>query len=89
MLFIMYVIKFLLCCLCTYLLQRTMFLVQPLIVRSVRNDLTREAERAAIEVFATNLKKLLLMPPLRGTTILGIDPGIKSSNFVFYVFLTC
>jgi uncharacterized protein len=49
--------------------------VQPLLVRQVRSELTHKAERAAVEVFATNLKKLLLTPPLRGNTVLGIDPG--------------
>lgn len=66
-----------------------MFLVQPLIVRSVRNNLSHEAERAAIEVFATNLKKLLLMPPLRGTTILAIDPGKLLSNASFICNHVC
>jgi transcriptional accessory protein Tex/SPT6 len=49
--------------------------VQPLLVRQVRSELTHKAERAAVEVFATNLKKLLLLPPIRGKTVLGIDPG--------------
>jgi transcriptional accessory protein Tex/SPT6 len=49
--------------------------VQPLLVRQVRSELTRKAEHAAVEVFATNLKKLLLSPPLRGKTVVGIDPG--------------
>lgn len=49
--------------------------VQPLLVRQVRSELTRKAEHAAVEVFATNLKTLLLTPPLRGKTVLGIDPG--------------
>ena len=50
--------------------------VQPLLVRQVRSELTQKAERAAVEVFATNLKRLLLSPPVRGKTVLGIDPGI-------------
>lgn len=33
------------------------------------------AEKASVLVFAANLKKLLLMPPVRGKPILGIDPG--------------
>ena len=51
-------------------------LILPLIVRQVRSELNQNAERASIEVFATNLKKLLLMPPFRGHVILGVDPGI-------------
>ncbi|GFG40507.1 hypothetical protein Cfor_06519 [Coptotermes formosanus] len=50
-------------------------LIQPLLVRQVRSELTQKAEHAAVEVFATNLKRLLLSPPVRGKTVLGIDPG--------------
>ncbi|PNF21294.1 hypothetical protein B7P43_G02121 [Cryptotermes secundus] len=53
-------------------------LIQPLLVRQVRSELTRKAEHAAVEVFATNLKTLLLTPPLRGNTVLGIDPGFRN-----------
>ncbi|KAG8300259.1 nucleic acid binding [Homalodisca vitripennis] len=53
-------------------------LIHPLIARQVRSKLNQEAERAAIDVFATNLKKLLLTPPLRGTPILSIDPGFSN-----------
>lgn len=59
-------------------------LIYPLIVRQVRSELNQNAERASIEVFATNLKKLLLMPPFRGHVILGIDPGM--SNYPFFFF---
>ena len=51
--------------------------VQPLLIRQVRAELTQKAEHAAIEVFAVNLKKLLLSPPFRGKVVLGIDPGNK------------
>lgn len=54
-------------------------LIQPLIVRQVRSELNQNAERASIEVFASNLKKLLLMPPFRGRLVLGIDPGEVAS----------
>lgn len=33
------------------------------------------AEKASIAVFASNLKKLLLTPPVRGKAVLGVDPG--------------
>ena len=49
--------------------------VQPLLIRKVRAELTQKAEHAAIEVFAMNLKKLLLSPPFRGKVVLGIDPS--------------
>lgn len=53
-------------------------LILPLIVRQVRSELNQNAERASIEVFAMNLKKLLLMPPYRGRAVLGIDPGFRN-----------
>jgi len=33
------------------------------------------AEKESLQVFATNLKQILLVPPLKGATVLGIDPG--------------
>ena len=53
-------------------------LIAPAIEREIRNTLTEKAEAHAIQVFARNLKALLLTPPLRGKTILGIDPGYRT-----------
>lgn len=55
--------------------QRLLF---PAIDREMRRKLTEMADAHAIEVFATNLKALLLQPPLRGQTVLGIDPGYRT-----------
>ncbi|XP_037026031.1 uncharacterized protein YdcI [Bradysia coprophila] len=52
--------------------------LQPLITRRVRKELTKSAEKASIDVFATNLKQLLLTGPLKGQRILGIDPGFTN-----------
>ncbi|XP_066601075.1 S1 RNA-binding domain-containing protein 1 [Prorops nasuta] len=49
--------------------------VKPLIVRRIRSKLKEKAETASIQVFATNVKQLLLISPVRGKVILGIDPG--------------
>ena len=43
--------------------------------RHIRSELTEMAEVASIEVFAANLRKLLLTPPVRGKSVLAIDPG--------------
>ena len=43
-----------------------------------RSELTKTAEKASVEVFASNLKKLLLMPPVRGRVVLGVDPGFRN-----------
>ena len=37
-----------------------------------------EADRAAVEVFAENLRHLLLASPLGGKAVLAIDPGIRT-----------
>jgi len=44
----------------------------------VRSELTKKAERVSVSVFASNLKQLLLTPPVRGKPILGIDPGFHN-----------
>jgi len=53
-------------------------LVAPSIEREVRGLRTSEADGHAIKVFATNLRHLLLQPPLRGARVMGIDPGYRS-----------
>ncbi|HFE53868.1 MAG TPA: RNA-binding transcriptional accessory protein, partial [Bacteroidetes bacterium] len=46
-------------------------LVAPAIEREIRNALTDRAEEHAIQVFARNLRALLLTPPVRGKVIMG------------------
>ena len=53
-------------------------LIAPSIEREVRNDLTEKAEEQAIHVFSENLKSLLLQPPLKGKTVLGVDPAFRT-----------
>jgi uncharacterized protein len=53
-------------------------LLAPALEREARADLTRQAEEHAIAVFATNLRHLLLQPPLRGKRVLGLDPGYRT-----------
>ncbi len=50
----------------------------PAIEREIRKQLTEKAEISAIKAFATNLKNLLLQPPIYGHNVLGIDPGYAS-----------
>ncbi|XP_026678829.1 uncharacterized protein LOC103508412, partial [Diaphorina citri] len=50
-------------------------LIKPFIVRSIRTQLNQTAEIASIQVFASNLKQLLLVPPMHGAVIMAIDPG--------------
>lgn len=44
----------------------------------VRVELKMQSDRAAIEVFATNLKQLLMAAPLGSFAVLGIDPGQRT-----------
>ena len=53
-------------------------LIQPSIEREIRNQLTEEAETQAIDIFSTNLKNLLLQPPLKGNIVLGVDPAFRT-----------
>lgn len=53
-------------------------LIYPAIEREVRNDLTAAAEESAMKVFAVNLKQLLMQPPVKGKTVLGLDPGFRT-----------
>ncbi|MBS1249893.1 MAG: Protein YhgF [Chloroflexi bacterium] len=53
-------------------------LLLPSIVRDVRRALTEKAEDHAIQVFAKNLRALLLGPPLANHTIMGLDPGYRT-----------
>ncbi len=53
-------------------------LIFPSIEREVRNDLTTTASEQAIKMFEVNLKPLLLQPPLKNKTILGLDPAYRT-----------
>ncbi|SDK31372.1 Tex family protein [Sediminibacillus albus] len=53
-------------------------LIQPSIEREIRNSLSETAEQQAIDIFSTNLKNLLLQPPLKGRVVLGIDPAFRT-----------
>lgn len=53
-------------------------LISPAIERELRNDLTGQGEAQAIKVFAANLHSLLLQAPVKGHTVLGVDPGFRT-----------
>jgi uncharacterized protein len=53
-------------------------LIAPSIEREVRAALTEVAEEQAIKVFAQNLKNLLLQPPVKGKTVLAVDPAYRT-----------
>jgi len=53
-------------------------LIFPSIEREVRSDLTDIANEQAIKMFESNLKPLLMQPPLKGKVVLGLDPGYRT-----------
>ena len=53
-------------------------LIYPSIEREIRNMLTEKAAAGAIKVFALNTKELLLQPPVKGKTVIGLDPGYRT-----------
>ena len=53
-------------------------LILPAIEREVRRDLTDRAEEHAIDVFAANLRSLLMSRPTRGKRVLAIQPGYRT-----------
>lgn len=53
-------------------------LLLPSLEREYRNELTDMADEHAIETFATNLKNLLLQPPLKNQVVMGIDPAYRT-----------
>lgn len=53
-------------------------LLAPSIEREIRRDLTERAEDHAIVVFARNLRRLLLQPPVHGKRILAVDPAYRT-----------
>ncbi|GFQ71381.1 s1 RNA-binding domain-containing protein 1 [Trichonephila clavata] len=50
-------------------------LIEPYFCRQIRTELTKNAEKESINVFGSNVRSLLLTPPVRGKTVIGIDPG--------------
>lgn len=63
-------------------------LLVPAIERDVRRTLTEQAEAHAIQVFAENLRGLLIQPPLAGHMIMGIDPAYRTGCKVAVVDAT-
>src|SRR4029077_2537904 len=53
-------------------------LLLPTVQSDVRVDLKMEADKAAVEVFAQNLRELLLGAPFGTKMVLGIDPGQRT-----------
>ena len=55
-------------------------LLSPAVVREIRSDETDEADDHGIGIFSENLKNLLMTQPIKGSRVLGIDPGIRTGT---------
>ncbi|MDD4752981.1 MAG: Tex-like N-terminal domain-containing protein, partial [Desulfitobacteriaceae bacterium] len=53
-------------------------LIAPAIEREIRHQLKEEAENHAVTIFSRNLRSLLLQPPVKGKTVLGVDPAYRT-----------
>lgn len=63
-------------------------LLFPSVEREIRNELTANAAEQAIKVFASNLRQLLMQPPVKNTVTLGLDPGFRTGCKVAVVDYT-
>lgn len=55
-------------------------LLSPAVLREIRGDQTDEADHHGISIFSENLKNLLMQQPIKGTRVLGVDPGIRTGT---------
>ena len=62
----------------TAVVDGTKRLLVPSIESDMRADLKEASDVLAVKVFAENVSKLLLAPPLGRRTVLGIDPGQRT-----------
>ena len=53
-------------------------LILPSVEREIRADLTEKAEEQAIKNFGINLHNLLMRPPIKSKTVLGLDPAFRT-----------
>ncbi|WP_178842091.1 Tex-like N-terminal domain-containing protein, partial [uncultured Treponema sp.] len=55
-------------------------LLSPAVVREIRSNETDEADNHGIELFSENLKNLLMTQPIKGSRVLGVDPGYRNGT---------
>ena len=55
-------------------------LLSPAVIRELRGDQSDTADDHGISVFSGNLKNLLMQQPIKGTRVMGIDPGIRTGT---------
>ena len=55
-------------------------LLSPAVVRELRGDQSDAADDHGVSVFSGNLKNLLMQQPIKGTRVMGVDPGIRTGT---------
>jgi uncharacterized protein len=55
-------------------------LLSPAVIREIRSDKSCAADAHGIGVFSQNLRNLLMQQPIKGTRVLGVDPGIRTGT---------
>ncbi|MDR0410793.1 MAG: RNA-binding transcriptional accessory protein [Treponema sp.] len=55
-------------------------LLSPAVIREIRGDQNDMADDHGIGVFSANLENLLMQQPIKGTRVLGVDPGIRTGT---------
>ena len=55
-------------------------LLSPAVLRELRGDQSEAADDHGISIFSQNLKNLLMQQPIKGTRVLGVDPGIRTGT---------
>jgi len=55
-------------------------LLGPAVLREIRAQASELADGHGIDVFSENLRNLLMQPPIKGTRVLGVDPGIRTGT---------
>jgi uncharacterized protein len=55
-------------------------LLSPAVIRELRGNLSDDADEHGISIFSANLKNLLMQQPIKGTRVLGVDPGIRTGT---------
>lgn len=53
-------------------------LIYPSLERELRTALTEKAQEKSIDVFSSNLERLLSQAPMKGSIILGLDPAYRT-----------
>ncbi len=53
-------------------------LIFPSVEREMRASISETASEGAIKVFSQNLRQLLMQPPVKNSTVLGLDPAYRT-----------